>query len=455
MFDMRFAFLILQLFFAGELVAGTPAGLSRFNPAGLSNDWAYEGIAFEVLARPSPSAPLPVLRLRHPKRGYFLTNSEAAARRAESDGFVREGVAFYAPVQSNFPVHQFRNRTTNTYLYSPPESPVAHEEWLDDGLAFYAFAPTAGATDPGKSVVRDLAEAVNVARYRNIVSGNYLFTAGHESPYQVGAFYFGTFSPKGLNIIAGTERVYTRRNDWWGGVEDFYGLEPGIRKDTRGWSGDWSYLKPAIGYYNQQVVTTLEKPHSPSFGRRPEFFSASIGIPAEAMWGNPWRRVSIHFWRRRTRRFSSSIWHCIHTLGPMIWPLIPGMHKPSPVLSSAISQRRITCVCRMDNQCSSLAITETFGMRTERSARTLDVTLRRWKASWRFSRQPRSRRSVLPFSVQIQQSGPGWEIAEGIDSNDMHNSAYANPKRNPISGARGCCIYVTDKGRETSEPLYL
>jgi hypothetical protein len=257
---MRFALLFLQVLLTCELVAAElPPGLSRFDPAGLSNDWSYEGSAFQAFAYTSPTDTLSVLRLQHPKRGYLLTISEAGARQAETAGFVREGVAFYVPTMSTLPIHQFRNLARNTYFYAPPNEPVAHAEWIDEGLAFYAYKSTTDSPKRKPVAASESTKLVNVSRYRNIVSGNYLFTAGRESPYQVGAFYFGTFSPNGRNIIKGTESVYGRRNDWWGGVEDFYGRQPGIRKDQRGWSGDWSYLKPAIGYYNQQSATTLEK----------------------------------------------------------------------------------------------------------------------------------------------------------------------------------------------------
>jgi hypothetical protein len=414
LFDMRFAFLILQLFLAGELVAGMPAGLSRFNPAGLSNDWAYEGIAFEVLARPSPSAPLPVLRLQHPKRGYLLTNSEAAARRAESEGFVREGVAFYAPVQSNFPVHQFRNRTTSTYLYSPPESPVAHEEWLDDGLAFYAYAPPAGATTPGKSVVRDVAGAVNVARYRNVVSGNYLFTAGHESPYQVGAFYFGTFSPNGLNIITGTERVYARRNDWWGGVEDFYGLEPGIRKDTRGWSGDWSYLKPAIGYYNQQVVTTLEKHIHQASDAGLSFFSF-YWYPSKGDVGESLAEGLHSFLAAKNSsllKFNLALYS-----HPWADDMAIDSGNAQAVARLVVSYFTKTNYLRLPDGQPVFIIGDHRNIRGADGKKCADTrcyvkALESFVALLKTTSIQEI--GIAPF-VQIQQSGPGWEIAAGID----------------------------------------
>ncbi len=80
-----------------------------------------------------------------------------------------------------------------------------------------------------------------------------------SSPYVVGAFYFSAFAPSSNAVAAGTLTTYGRRNDWWGGVKDFYGAEPGIPKDRRGWEGDWRGLKPVIGYYDQTSVATLRK----------------------------------------------------------------------------------------------------------------------------------------------------------------------------------------------------
>lgn len=78
--------------------------------------------------------------------------------------------------------------------------------------------------------------------------------------YKIGAYYFGIFSPNNTNstLLEGAQRVYGRR-DLWAGVKDFYGLEPGVPKDTRGWRGDFSHLKPEIGYYDQSDGTTLER----------------------------------------------------------------------------------------------------------------------------------------------------------------------------------------------------
>ncbi len=94
---------------------------------------------------------------------------------------------------------------------------------------------------------------------QDLPSGLDRYNLAGQSPYVVGAYYFGAFSPSAKNVIAGTARVHGRQGDWWGGVSDFYGKQAGIPADRRGWTGDWSSLKPAIGYYDQRSADTLEK----------------------------------------------------------------------------------------------------------------------------------------------------------------------------------------------------
>jgi hypothetical protein len=229
-----------------------PAGLSRFNPAGLSTDWRYEGIAFEELGAPASDIPtVPILRLHHPRNGYLLTASESEAAAAEAKGFKREGVAFLAPAKSSKPVLRFRIPKNGGYFFTTSNVEGTKAGFTPEGVAFFAYE--------GPAVRTSLSAAVPVGRYLNETSGLYLFTSGHESPYEVGAYYFGSFTQSAKEIIAGTQRVYGRSDDWWGGVKDFYGAEPGVSKDHRGWPGEWPDLKPAIGYYDQSLPTTLEQ----------------------------------------------------------------------------------------------------------------------------------------------------------------------------------------------------
>ncbi len=64
-----------------------------------------------------------------------------------------------------------------------------------------------------------------------------------QLPYKLGIYYFGVWSNKNKTKV---------HNDFWIGVKEFYnGQNP--------WNEDFSYLKPAIGYYNDSQVETLEK----------------------------------------------------------------------------------------------------------------------------------------------------------------------------------------------------
>ena len=248
----RWILLLLSPLAGAVWGADLPPGLSRFNPAGLPLSWQYEGTAFWEL-RAAGAGTVQVLRLHHPRNGYMFTTSDADASSAERAGFAREGTAFFAPAKSTVPVFRFR-MPNGGFFYSISRDEGGKANFTFDGIAFYA-------NDKPAARAETVAEGsdVAIARYRDTSSGTYLFTAGRETPYQVGAFYFGSFTPSAKEIISGTEKVYGRKGDWWGGVEDFYGKQPGIKEDHRGWQGEWPYLKPEIGYYDQTSVVTLEQ----------------------------------------------------------------------------------------------------------------------------------------------------------------------------------------------------
>lgn len=237
--------------FANEL----PVGLSRFNPVGLSLDWKSQGEAFSAyISPPKNLKTIPIIRLQHKKYGFLLTISEVEAEKAELKGFVRQGIAFYAPVKSQQPVFRFHSQTGAGYFYSLHTNTPETSKMKYEGVAFYSC----GSKSNNCSVIEQ-AYIKPVYRYQNTTSGQYLFTIGKETPYMVGVFYFGSFSLGAATVINGTFRVYGRQQDWWGGVVDFYGNEPGIPRNTRNWAGSWPYLKPVIGYYNQQSIDVLKQ----------------------------------------------------------------------------------------------------------------------------------------------------------------------------------------------------
>ena len=245
------------------LPLATPAAQVRSNPAGLGENWTYEGVAFNAFRSPSPSvATEPVYRYHDGAGGYLFAASTAGVTAAQNDNHDSDGVAFYAPSKGGRSVFRFRDRATGRALLTLNEKEGVVAGLEADGVAFLAY-PVAGA--PSSSIP--------VWRYRNTRTGAYLYTASSENPYSVGAFYFSTFAPSGKSIIAGAAAIYGRRNDWWGGVEDFYGRQPNVKMDTRGWVGDWSYLKPQIGYYDESQTATLERQINQAADAGLSFFS--------------------------------------------------------------------------------------------------------------------------------------------------------------------------------------
>jgi hypothetical protein len=81
-----------------------------------------------------------------------------------------------------------------------------------------------------------------------------------QNYYQVGAYYFGAFDANmSQPFLQAVKNYYGRYPDPWGGVRDFHGdPENGVAQNTQGWAGDWSYLKPSIGYYDDSQTATLE-----------------------------------------------------------------------------------------------------------------------------------------------------------------------------------------------------
>jgi hypothetical protein len=79
------------------------------------------------------------------------------------------------------------------------------------------------------------------------------YTPSPAQPYEIGAFYFAVFNHYMDMVTQGTESVYGRVNDWWGGVRDFY------EGRNQGLVDDYSGYKPAIGYYNDTDPSVMER----------------------------------------------------------------------------------------------------------------------------------------------------------------------------------------------------
>ena len=226
-----------------------PSGLSRFNPAGLADNWQYEGTAFLAQRTALPSVPsVDVLRFRSGQGDYVLTSSNAEALAAKGAGDVAEGLAFVEPSKSTVPVYRFRIPANDSLFYttSRKEGDAARFR-----LGHRVLCLRSG---PGRSSDGDSGGQVPQQGYRDL--SLYCLQGITLRGWSV-LFWFFTASAK--DIIAGTRRVYGRNGDWWGGVKDFYGAEPGVKEDHRGWPGAWPDLKPQIGYYDQASGETLEQ----------------------------------------------------------------------------------------------------------------------------------------------------------------------------------------------------
>jgi hypothetical protein len=91
------------------------------------------------------------------------------------------------------------------------------------------------------------------------------FTTYAATDYVLGAYYFGTYSPTYNHRLAASQYHYGR-SDPWAGIRDYHG-DVGVPQNTDGWtpravpSGLQAYefgqYKPALGYYDQDQVSTL------------------------------------------------------------------------------------------------------------------------------------------------------------------------------------------------------
>ncbi|MBM4355270.1 MAG: hypothetical protein FJ109_16040, partial [Deltaproteobacteria bacterium] len=91
-----------------------------------------------------------------------------------------------------------------------------------------------------------------------------------SSSVKVGAYYFGMFGPQWTDSVWGhslwSQNIYGEdgTDDWWLGVRDLHErrpikLEPTPPWMQEIWEADWGHLKPAIGYYDQSDVSTVER----------------------------------------------------------------------------------------------------------------------------------------------------------------------------------------------------
>lgn len=229
--------------------------------------------------------PVPMLELLAPVgngRLYTVSTAEAAAAVSQY-GFTRQpGQVGYwrtAAFTGSQPVYRLRSGSSYLLTASAAErdSLVAGGRFQVEGVAGHLAQRHSPGTRrlmrfsrPGEWRVafEDRSQELIADGYRVDRALGW----GHPEWIRAGAIYFGTFNPKSTGVIAATKTVFGRDGDWWGGVRDFSGADPAVPQNTQGWAGDFSHLKPEIGFYDDSQPETLEKHIAQATGAGLDFF---------------------------------------------------------------------------------------------------------------------------------------------------------------------------------------
>ncbi|HSX02603.1 MAG TPA: glycoside hydrolase family 99-like domain-containing protein [Candidatus Saccharimonadia bacterium] len=180
------------------------------------------------------------------------------------------GYILTTPSSDTIGLYRLQQKTTGNWIESDSQSEinalVNGGQFTLQGLSGYLYT---SASHPNTQLLyrynngrgwrvalSSQAAAMKSAGYTQEGPLGYILT----SSYQVGAYYFGTYdngaSPALLQAVL---NYFGRYPDPWGGVRDFSGQDPAVKQNTQGWTGDWSYLKPSIGYYDDSQPSTLQK----------------------------------------------------------------------------------------------------------------------------------------------------------------------------------------------------
>uniref|UniRef100_UPI003F4928FC glycoside hydrolase family 99-like domain-containing protein n=1 Tax=Nonomuraea bangladeshensis TaxID=404385 RepID=UPI003F4928FC len=228
--------------------------------------------------------PVPMMELLAPGGGrlYTLSVTEAAAA-VNMHGFTRQrgqvGYWWRTAFTGSRPV--YRLRTGSSYLLTASASErdnlVAGGRFVYEGVVGHLGEQRTRGTErlmrfskQGEWRVAFESRAQELA-----IAGYHLdgpLGWGHPEWIRAGAIYFGTFNPLSKSVIAATKNVFGRDGDWWGGVRDFSGADPAVPENTQGWDGDFSHLKPAIGFYDDSRPETLERHIEQATGAGLDFF---------------------------------------------------------------------------------------------------------------------------------------------------------------------------------------
>lgn len=204
--------------------------------------YTFEGRTFHLANALNTWANLPVYRLS--KQVHVTAVSDAEKAYWISKGYRLEGILGYLasqPSQDLIPLHFWTrdDEARNPNYYSIQF--LENEALL--GLGY---------------------------RYRGVIG--YVPQSGERPsvPYKVGAYYFGMFGPNSVSatgsaFLPTASQFYSGSEspmDWWVGVRDLFLQRPFSQPQSSTLESfrqaDWSHLKPAIGYYDQSKVSTLQ-----------------------------------------------------------------------------------------------------------------------------------------------------------------------------------------------------
>lgn len=215
-----------------------------------------------------------------PNEGYLYTGSWAEfsagqnQHRLTSPSARPLGYIFTQASTETQPIYRLKKKGANAWLYTPSVKERdaltigSFPSFAYEGVSGHLFKTKQPNTEP-------------LYRYSNGKGWRLAFASEYDAPnspmktagykldgpmgymlkeyYKVGAYYFGMFNQEGSKHLRTGVRALYGRDDWWGGVKDFYGQELGIAQNTRGWTGDFSHLKPTIGYYDNSKPEVLEQ----------------------------------------------------------------------------------------------------------------------------------------------------------------------------------------------------
>jgi hypothetical protein len=225
----------------------------------------------------APPAALNPVPLREFKNGanYLYTAYWPEIQSVPNYGFTATtqrqiGFVFARDTDDTYPIYRLRQNSTGRYIFSvyqPEIDRMVSNGFTMEGTIGYLYAgPHYGAQEIRRYRKPDGWRLAYASQHAQLTSAGYSLdgTMGYMLPtyYKVGAYYFGTWdantSPQFLDAIEN----YFGRRDPWGGVRDFHGDPDSpwgpVVQNTQGWAGDFSHLKPSIGYYDDSQVHTLE-----------------------------------------------------------------------------------------------------------------------------------------------------------------------------------------------------